>query len=142
VPTAPVLPCVRLLPTGWRFGDLDVRNGSASFTLVSDRDGNRAVTVLLAGTCEVAGATRVPSEVPGLARYERVTRISPGYGGDRYYVADGACVTYRFDLRGTSRAAPVSEAALALDFVSRDAVREKVRRDSGGRLDLDPPAGR
>ena len=113
VPTAPVLPCVRLMPTGWKFGDLDVRNGLAKFTLASDRDGEQAVTVLLARTCDVAGATRVPSDQPGLARYERVTRVTQGYGGDRYYVADGACVTYRFNLHGASRAAPVTEAATA-----------------------------
>lgn len=141
VPTAPVLPCVRLLPTGWRFNDLDVRNGTATFTLASDRDGQRAVTVVLTRTCDVTGTTRVPSDQPGLTRYERVTQVTQGYSGARYYVAVGGCVTYRFDLRGSSRAAPVTEAALALDFVTRNAVREKVHRDSGGRLELDPPTG-
>ncbi len=141
VPTTPVLPCVRLMPTGWAFADLDVRNGYAMFTLASDRDGRRAVTVVLTTTCDVTGATRVPSDQPGLTRYERVTRVTEGYRGARYYVAAGGCVTYQFDLQGVSRAAPVTEAALALDFVTRDAVREKVRRDSGGRLELDPPTG-
>jgi hypothetical protein len=141
VPTAPVLPCIRLMPIGWSLGNLEISKGRARFTLNSDRDGLDAVTVVLSETCDLRGATRVPSDHIGLERYERVTRVTGGYGGSRYHRASGGCVTYQFNLRGASRAAPVSEASSALGFVKRDAVRARVLRDTEGRLPLDPPAG-
>jgi hypothetical protein len=139
VPSAPVLPCLRQLPTGWRFAELDVRNGAAEFTLASDRAGPRAVIVRLTATCDVTGASAGNSDEPGLLRYERT---GPGGNMDTvHYVAAGGCITYRFDLPGGGLAYPGTEAATALDFVSREKVRAKVRHDSGGRLELDPPAG-
>lgn len=141
VPTAPVLPCIRLMPTGWRLETVDIHKGASRLALGSDRDGSKAVTVTLSETCDVAGATKVPSDQAGIDRYERVTRVTAGYGGVRYYIARGGCVTYQFNLHGTSRAAPVNEASLALGFITRDAVRDKVLRDTEGRLQLDPKEG-
>jgi len=141
VPTAAFLPCVRLMPVGWQLTEFEIRNGRSRFTLDSDRHGVAAVTVVLSESCEVRGATEVPSDQVGLDRYERVTRVTNGYSGSRFYVAPGGCVTYDFNLQGSSRAVPVNEASLALGFVTRDAVRAKVLRDSDGELRLDPPTG-
>jgi hypothetical protein len=137
VPSAQWLPCVRALPPGWGFEMLDPHNGHATFWLSSDRDGTRAVGVLLRPTCDVSGATEIPSEQPGLRRYERVTRVTRGYGGERHYVFPGGCITYQFNLRGTTRAEPVAAVTEALGFLSRSRLDSQLRAASGGRLTLD-----
>jgi hypothetical protein len=139
VPTAPFLPCVRLMPVGWRLTEFEIRTDLSRFTLDSDRYGVAAVTVRLTESCDVRGATKVPSDHVGMDRYERVTRVTDGFTGSRFYVAPGGCVTYDFNLQGSSLAIPVNEASLAMGFVPRDAVRAKVLRDSEGELTLDPP---
>jgi hypothetical protein len=138
VPTTTLIPCLRLLPAGWSLADLDVRRGKSQFVLASDRDGSRALTVVLAASCDVRGAVSVPTDEAGTHRYERPQRITSGYAGERYYVYSGGCTTYRFDLHGSSRAEPVNEGSLAVGFVTRDAVRAAVSRDTHGKLELDP----
>ncbi len=131
------LPCVRQVPVGWSFGAIIPKDGESSVRFDSDRDGRAALTVLLRPSCDVGGATEVPSEQPGMRRYERVSRVSSGYGGERYYTFAGGCVTYQFNLRGSTRADGVAAISEALGFVSRDSVARQVRGSSGGRLDLD-----
>jgi hypothetical protein len=139
VPTASLLPCIALLPTGWfPERDLDIRNGRASFALGSDRAGREAVTVVLAATCDVGGATEVPSDELGTRRYELVGGVRKGYQGTRYYRFEGGCVTYEFRFTGEGRAVPVSEATLGLGFVSRTNLDIQVREQTGG-LRLNPP---
>jgi hypothetical protein len=139
VPDASWLPCVRSLPVGWIFDKLEPRDGEATFWLHSDRDGNRALGVLLRSTCDTAGSTEVPSEQPGMRRFERVLRVSHGYGGERYYLFLGGCVTYRFNLNGTTRAEPVAAVSDALGFLSRADLATRLREASDGRLDLVKP---
>ena len=141
VPSAQQIPCMRSVPVGWTFARLQARNGEARFILDNDREGVGALTVILAPTCPSAGATEVPSDQPGARRYERVTRVSPGYGGDRYYVSPGSCITYHFNLQGQSRAGPVAEISDALGVVPRSALARQVKVNSGGRLELDPTGG-
>jgi len=138
VPSSPWLPCVRSIPVGWSFSGLDARDGSARFALGSDREGAQPLTVLLTASCTVRGATPTPSERPGMLRYERVTRLTGGYGGERYYLYRGGCITYRFNLQGKSRAEPVAEISQALGVVSRDTLRQWVHEHTDGRLELDP----
>lgn len=140
VPSAPYLPCVRLMPVGWELMEFEIESGESWFTVNSDRHGVEALTVRLTESCNVRGATKVPSDQSGLDRYERVTSVTDGFRGTRLYVAPGGCVTYDFSFSGTARAVPVNEASQALGFVKRDAVRAKVLRDSEGELSLDPPA--
>ena len=137
VPSAQWLPCVRRMPVGWMFVGYDVRDGETSLRLGSDREGMTALTVLLRPSCDLTGAAEVPSEWPELRRYERVTRVSSGYGGERHYTFSGGCVTYRFDLRGNTRAEAVAVITDALGFVSRQSVARQVRERSDGRLELD-----
>jgi hypothetical protein len=140
VPTAELIPCVRLIPVGWKLGNPDVHNGRAEFSLASDRDGPHAVTVYLTKSCDISGATAVPSDHPGTKRYEQPVRVSSGYAGDRYYVYPGGCTTYRFNLHGPNHAEPVNDASLALDFVTRDSLMSALKEESHGRLKLNPPA--
>ncbi len=137
VPTASWLPCVRRVPVGWTFVGFDARDGETSIRFGSDREGMEALTVLVRPSCDLTGAAEVPSEWPELRRYERVTRVSSGYGGERHYTFPGGCVTYRFDLRGDSRAEAVAVVTDSLGFVTRDSVEQQVRDHSDGRLELD-----
>jgi hypothetical protein len=138
VPSAELLPCVKGIPTGWMFEGLDVRSGQARFWLGSDRDGSHAVTVLLRRGCDIEGTTEAGSEQSGVRRFERVTRITSGYGGERHYRFGGGCITYRFDLHGTTRAEPLAAVSEALGFATRDSVARRIEEESDGRLHLDP----
>jgi hypothetical protein len=140
VPTAALLPCIALLPTGWRYaGALDIRSGRASFLLGSDRAGRQAVRVLLTERCDVGRATQVPTDELGTSRFELVRDVSGGYRGTRFYRFDGGCVAYEFRLEDQARAVPVSEASLALGFVRRTQLDIQVRERTG--LRLNPPQG-
>jgi hypothetical protein len=140
VPSATLLPCVKLLPTGWSVSDVFVHNGRARFTLDSDRVGPHAVTVVLERYCQLPRVTRVPSDEPGTRRYEQIGEVRPGVGftGTRFYLFPGGCVTYHFKFRSEERAEPIGDVTLAISFVTRDEVREHVRRETGGRAELDP----
>jgi hypothetical protein len=142
VPSATMLPCVKLLPTGWTLasGSLTLHNGEARFGLTSDRAGTQAVTVVLQPSCDVTGAIRVPSDEPGTRRYQTVGTVeTTRFTGLQIYVFDGGCVTYRYDLTGEGKATPISEVTQALGFVPRAAVAKGISDWTGGRYQLDPP---
>jgi hypothetical protein len=140
VPSASLLPCIKVEPNGWRYGRSYAHNGLARFSLDSDREGQNAATVILTPSCDLEGATLVPTDEPGTRRYERIGGISThgGYSGSAYYQFPGGCVTYVLDFRGRSRAVPVTEVNLALGFITREALGQAVRDASDGRLRLDP----
>jgi hypothetical protein len=142
VPTASQLPCVELLPAGWRVSDVFVRNGRVRFSLDSDRVGTRAVQVIFQQFCTLGTVTRVPTDHPGTRRYQEVISIEPGrrYQGAVHYLFPGGCVTYQLDFRSDEQARPLGEVLLALGFVPRDALRQTLDDFSGGKLPLDPPA--
>jgi hypothetical protein len=140
VPSASWIPCIRTaLPLGWNFHELDARNGRSAFSLDSDRDGSKALTVRLDATCDTAGATQIPSDRPGMSRLERVHRVSPRFAGERYYVFPGGCVTCVFSLAGDNAGEGLALASDAVGVVARSDLRNQVREESGGRLSLDPP---
>jgi hypothetical protein len=141
VPSAQWLPCVREVPVGWRFVSFEPQDGRTRIGFGSDRDGGSALTVFLRPTCDLSGAAEVPSEQPEMRRWEQVTRVSHGYGGERHYTFTGGCITYRFDLRGDTRAEPVATISEALGFLSRASVAQQVRDSSDGRLELDRRQG-
>ena len=139
VPTATLIPCTVLLPVGWKVGTVHARSGSARFALSSDRAGSGAVEVRLQRHCDVRGTTQVPTDEAGTQRFERVLATDPVLRMVRYYTFSGGCATYSFNLHGTQRAVPSNEASLAVGFIRRADVAERVRADSHGRLTLDPP---
>ena len=143
VPSASQLPCIELLPPGWTVSDVFVRNGRVRFALNSDRVGMHAVQVVLERTCQLGGAkvTRVPSDEPGMRRFEQIGEVRPGVGftGTRFYLFQGGCVSYRFEFDTEERAGPIGEVTLALSFISRDALRTLIRETTDGRAQLDLP---
>jgi hypothetical protein len=139
VPTASFVPCLRTaLPLGWSFHHLAVRDGTASFWLNSDRDGQQAIEVRLDPSCDTAGATQIPSDREGMDRFERVWLTTPSFEGERYYVFDGGCLTVVFELTGEGRGEPLALATQAVGVVSREDLGAQVHEDSDGRLSLDP----
>jgi len=142
VPSATWVPCIRAaLPLGWDFHHLEASNGMARFWLDSDRDGMRAVEVRLTESCDIHGTTEIPSDREGMRRLERVGAMTPSYAGERYYLFDGGCLTVVFALHGDSPGEGLALASQVVGVVSRADLREQVRAESGGRLDLDPPGG-
>jgi tRNA A-37 threonylcarbamoyl transferase component Bud32/membrane-associated phospholipid phosphatase len=137
VPTASLVPCVEILPAGWTLGDVFVGNGRSRFTLTSDRGG--VLVAELAASCDLAGAVELTSERPGARRYLRIERNAAGVAMTRTYTFPGGCVTQRLVAPEASRQQLAGESSSALGFTTRDALAAALRRDSGGRLDLDVP---
>jgi tRNA A-37 threonylcarbamoyl transferase component Bud32/membrane-associated phospholipid phosphatase len=138
VPTASLVPCVELLPAGWTLGDVLVGNERSRFTLTSDRGG--VLVAELTASCDLAGAVELTSEQPGARRYLRIERDAAGVTTTRAYTFPGGCVTQRLVAPEASRRQLAGEASSALGFTTRGALAASVRRDSGGRLDLDVAA--
>lgn len=138
VPTAKLLPCIAAYPAGWAFERIEVHKGRATFSLESDRAGDAAVTVTLSEGCDVAGATEIRSDEQSTQRFERIEQAVGRYVGERYYVFDGGCVTYRFDLDvRNERLALANEATAALTFMPRTEIAAQVADYGEGRLRLD-----
>ena len=144
VPSAALIPCISAVPSSWRPGDVEVRDGRGSFAFTPssvDGPGEAVLSVVLTERCDVDGATEVPSDEPGARRYERLRDIAEGYEGERHYVYDGGCTTLTFRLPGQDRAEQVGEASLAVGFLPREDLQDSGRRRSDGRLELDDGAG-
>jgi tRNA A-37 threonylcarbamoyl transferase component Bud32/membrane-associated phospholipid phosphatase len=135
VPTASLVPCVEILPAGWTLGDVVVGNERSRFTLTSDRGG--VLVAELTASCDLAGSAELTSERPGARRYLRIERTAAGVAMTRTYTFPGGCVTQRLVAPEASRQQLAGESSSALGFTTRDALAAALRRDSGGRLDLD-----
>jgi tRNA A-37 threonylcarbamoyl transferase component Bud32/membrane-associated phospholipid phosphatase len=138
VPTAELVPCVEILPAGWTLGDVVVGDGRSRFTLTSDRGG--VLVAELTASCDLAGAVELTSERTGARRYLRIERNAAGVAMTRAYTFPGGCVTQRLVAPEASRQQLASESSFALGFTTRDDLAAALRRDSGGRLDLDAAA--
>jgi membrane-associated phospholipid phosphatase/tRNA A-37 threonylcarbamoyl transferase component Bud32 len=135
VPTSTAVPCIAALPAGWTLGGVQIRNNRGRFWLDSDKAGSHAIEASLVprDSCDVSGATRVPSDQVGATRYDQATRLPPDLIETRYYLLPGGCVTYRFHLRGGAEGSLVlAGGALALEPRSR--LVDKVRSSTGLRL--------
>jgi membrane-associated phospholipid phosphatase/tRNA A-37 threonylcarbamoyl transferase component Bud32 len=137
VPTASLVPCLEILPAGWTLGDVVVGNGRSQFTMTSDRGG--VLVAELTASCDLAGAVELTSERPEARRYLRFERNSAGAVMTRTYTFPGGCVTQRLVAPEASRQQLAGESSSALGFTTRDALAAALRRDSGGRLELDGP---
>ena len=131
VPSAALLPCIAALPSGWSIGGADIASGKSSFWLDSDRAGVRSATITLAAACDTAGAHQIPSDQPGMRRFERPLSLVPQFSGVRFYTFPGGCVTYRF--RFAPGASPVlaGPASTAVAFVPRSRLVSYVRQTEG-----------
>lgn len=121
VPTAAAVPCISALPAGWSFGTATARNGQARFWLDSDRAGDRAVSVTLAGSCDTSSARPVSTDEAGTERFDvDAAATSGGSGPDRFYRLPGGCVTYDYSVAARSDPQLTAAADGALSFLARD----------------------
>jgi hypothetical protein len=138
VPSAQLVPCVATLPAGWGIPDLQIESGVAHIVLAGDEMGTEAVRVTLTASCDVAGASSVPSDLEETTRYDVVGNGSSDLQGTRRYVFDGGCITYTYDLRSTRRDVPIDDVLLGVTLLPRAVINESVRREHDDRVDLDP----
>ena len=131
VPSAAMLPCIAALPSGWSIGSADITSGKASLWLDSDRAGPRAITVTLTAACGTAGAQQIPSDQPGMRRFEHPLSLAPRFSDLRFYTFPGGCVTYRFAFAPGASPVLAGAADSALSFQPRSALVEFVRRTEG-----------
>jgi hypothetical protein len=138
VPSATWIPCLEGLPLGWHFANMVADSDSAAFWLDSDRHGTHAIEVQLNESCDTSGASEIPSDRQEMTRMERVTQVSPLFVGRRFYLFEGGCISVLFKISGEDRSEPLAIATQGLGIVARDDLRELVREESDGRLELDP----
>src|SRR5271165_3472661 len=131
VPSAAFLPCIAALPSGWTAADPEVASGQASFVLNSGQPGLQTVTITLTATCDTAGAQQIPSDQPGMRRFERPLSLVPAYSGVRYYTFPGGCATYRFVLAPGASPVVTTTVDTAVAFMPRSALVGYVRRTEG-----------
>jgi membrane-associated phospholipid phosphatase/tRNA A-37 threonylcarbamoyl transferase component Bud32 len=138
VPSATLLPCVATLPAGWSVGVLHVQRGRTTFSLDSDRAGDRAVEVRFTGPAECRGiadaATEVPSDEAGTRRFASPERVQPSLRSTTTYAFDGGCVTYRFTFKDGAPGALALDASTALAFIERREIAQAVDERSAGVL--------
>ena len=136
VPTATFVPCIEELPVGWSFGDMEVRDGRASFSLSNDRAGVRSVVVTLEESCDTSGATELSgSGRPG--RFLRLDQLATRRRGAWLHRFPGGCVTYGFSVPTDTYDFDAFNVELesALGFFSRRTIAADVMRRYGAELD-------
>ncbi len=131
VPSAAFLPCIAPLPSGWTAAGPEIASGQASFVLNSGQAGLQAVTITLTATCDTAGAQQIPSDQPGMRRFERPLSLVPEYSGVRYYTFPGGCATYRFVLAPGASPVVTTTVDTVVAFMPRSALVGYVRRTEG-----------
>jgi hypothetical protein len=132
VPSASKLPCIAVLPAGWRFGGSAVESDLVRLWLDSDVAGVHAVEVRLSDGCDTKGAVEVPP-APGEAGttvFQKPTSLRP-FAGDRYIVFPGGCLTTQYRFASGSPATLALEADTALGLIDRRIVVEHVDDDFG-----------
>ena len=134
VPSASLLPCISALETGWTFGSMRVFDGATEFFLDSDRAGIGAVHVRLTQSCEISGATEVPSDEPGSRRFENIDSVQGRYSGTRYYTFSGGCVRYRFNFPAEGQAELTTQISRSLDLESRSDLSDSYHEMTGLRF--------
>ena len=110
-------------------------------TLDSDLAGDGAVEVELRETCDVTGHVQVPSDEIDTERYELVENIVGEFRSRRTYLFEGGCTTLTFDFDAGASATLVNDVSRAVSFMPRSELNEAIRSITGGREQLDPPAG-
>ncbi len=131
VPSAALLPCIAALPSGWSIGGADISTGKASLWLDSDRAGPRAITVTLTAACDTSRAHQIPSDQPGMRRFEDPLSLAPQFSALRLYTFPGGCVTYRFSFAPGASPVLGDAAGSALSFQPRTALVDFIRHTEG-----------
>jgi tRNA A-37 threonylcarbamoyl transferase component Bud32 len=131
VPSAAFLPCIAALPSGWNAARSQIASGRTSFALNAGPAGLQTVTITLTATCNTSGAQQIPSDQPGIRRFERPLSLVSRYSEVRYYTFPGGCATYQFAF--APGASPVLATTIdqAVAFMPRSALVSYVWRTEG-----------
>jgi hypothetical protein len=142
VPSASLVPCIRSRLPGWTVANVTVNDGRSLITVDHDRAGKGAVVVRLTAACAPTGAAEVPSQMPGVRRYEQVEAHAGEFTASWYDRFPGGCVTYRLHSRTDREGRFAIEVPSLLGFTTRASLREALSQRSDGRLQLDPDEAR
>src|SRR6516164_8423786 len=131
VPSAAMLPCIAALPSGWSISGADIASGHTTFWLDSDRAGPHAITVTLTAACDTSGARQIPSDQPGMRRFDHTLSLTPRFSDLRFYTFPGGCVTYQFAFVPGASPTLADAAASALSFQPRSVLVDFIQRSEG-----------
>jgi membrane-associated phospholipid phosphatase len=131
VPSAAMLPCIAALPSGWSIGGTDIASGKVRLSLDSDRAGPQAITVTLTATCDTSGAHQIPSDQPGMRRFEHPLSLVPRFTGLRFYTFPGGCAAYQISFAPGASPILAGAAGSALSFQPRPALVHYVQHAEG-----------
>ncbi|HXZ76448.1 MAG TPA: hypothetical protein VEH31_37040, partial [Streptosporangiaceae bacterium] len=131
VPSAAMLPCIAALPSGWSISGADIASGHTTFWLDSDRAGAHAITVTLTAACDTSGARQIPSDQPGMRRFDHTLSLTPRFSDLRFYTFPGGCVTYQFAFVPGASPTLADAAASALSFQPRSVLVDFIQRSEG-----------
>ena len=118
-------------PSGWTAAGAEIASGRASFVLDSGQAGLQAVTITLTATCDTSGTQQIPSDQPGMRRFERPPSLVPEYSAVRYYTFPGGCATFQFAFAPGASPALASTVDSAVAFMPRSVLAGYVRRTEG-----------
>jgi hypothetical protein len=85
VPSASLVPCVRILPVGWSVAEVAVNNGRSVLTLDHDRAGDAALVARLTAACVPSGAVQGPSPTSGVRHHQRIEASAGGEFGATWF---------------------------------------------------------
>jgi hypothetical protein len=124
-------PCLAALPSGWSIGGADITSGKVRLWLDSDRAGPRAITLTLTAACDTTGTHQIPSDRPGMRRFQHVASLTPRFSDVRFYTFPGCCATYRFNFGPGASPILADAASSALSFQPRAALVNFIRHTEG-----------
>src|SRR5262249_10655091 len=139
VPSAAMLPCIAALPPGWSIGGAGTARGKARRRPAPARAGPQAITAPLTATCATAGTHQIPSDRPGLRRFDRVASLTPQFTGLRIYTFPGGCATYRFSFAPGASPIMADAARRAPSFHPPPVLLRFIPRTHGPPLSRPPP---
>ncbi len=124
VPSADFAPCFNPFPTGWEVTSVKIDQDGTLIDLDSDRAGSHAAKLRYAETCERGEAVHIPTDHGGVAAFEYIERLEPGFRAERYFVFSGGCVWWEFDFDNDAPAALSIELGNSLDLRTRVSLNE------------------
>ena len=129
VADAELIPCLESMPVGWTLSSIEVKYTGTHLTFDLDRGGMGAVEVIFTSHCDTSGADMLPSDEEPAELWEEPARLGARYTANRYYVFDGGCVTYDFDLPQDDTL--LGQAFVALTFKPRDEIERAYNEIAG-----------
>ena len=85
----------------------------------------------LTTACDTSGARQIPSDQPGMRRFERPLSLLPWFSDLRFYTFPGGCATYRFSFAPGASPVLAIAAGSALSFQPQAALVDFIRRNEG-----------